>query len=138
MRISQESSVPNTRGIMNTEGNKGQELGNGSGVEGVSHTAEIENGEQRSGYSESDWQSNILKETIEGAIYSATESTITEVCGASGRPKRAQIVQDECVVMKMQIFNTIKAKEEDVSSQQEITNKWSTPQLGKPVQSVRM
>lgn len=42
---------------------------------------------------------------------------------------RVQVFQDKYVVMKMQNFNKIKAKEEDISQLQKITNKGVTPQL---------
>lgn len=73
-----------------------------SGVEGESHIIETENLEERSRNSKSDKKSNILNKAIVRAIYSARHEKIREVCRASdGGLKSAQIVQDNCVVMKM-------------------------------------
>lgn len=63
------------------------------------------------------------------------DRTVREAYGASyKRLKRAQIVQNKSVEMKMQILDKVKAKEEDVSRVQEIIDQWVFLQLRDTVQ----
>lgn len=61
---------------MNRESDEGQEIGNSSEVE---EKAESDDEEHRSGDSESEWQSNILNEATEMAMYSVWDWMFKEV-----------------------------------------------------------